>query len=186
MFSLCDYRFFLSLLPEELKEHQGSHLMYLDVHHWYAPLDDKGRPVRSRRLDITRPGLPATSSFDEVCISSAGKIQSGDHMVTTTKCNECERQIPTKSKHCPHCSVTAVVYRIRLGNDEEHFGVRFESRGRIQELADLVPLDKVRQMALPYLALNIEDAKEMLRTHDEWTTTITVPDHTREFIFGEP
>jgi hypothetical protein len=53
LFSLCGYRFFLSLLPEELKEHQGSHLMYRDVHHWYAPRDDKGRPVRSHRLDIT-------------------------------------------------------------------------------------------------------------------------------------
>jgi hypothetical protein len=41
-------------------------------------------------------------------------------------------------------------------------------------------------MALPYLALNIDDAKETLRTQDEWATTISVPDHTREFIFGEP
>ncbi|HUZ95709.1 MAG TPA: hypothetical protein VMU57_12440 [Edaphobacter sp.] len=47
-------------------------------------------------------------------------------------------------------------------------------------------MDQVRQMALPYLALNIEDAKETLRTYDEWETTISVPDHTREFIFGEP
>ena len=53
MFSLCGYRFFLSLLPEEFKEHQGSHLMYRDVQHWYEPLDDKGRRVRSHRLDIT-------------------------------------------------------------------------------------------------------------------------------------
>jgi hypothetical protein len=53
MFSLCGYRFFLSLLPETFKEHQGSHLMYRDVHHWYAPRDDKGRTVRSHRLDIT-------------------------------------------------------------------------------------------------------------------------------------
>jgi hypothetical protein len=82
--------------------------------------------------------------------------------------------------------VTTLVYRIPLGDGGEHFGVRFESRGRIQELADAVPLDQVRQMALPYLALNIEDAKETLRTYDEWKTTISVPDHTREFIFGEP
>ena len=53
MFSLCGYRFFLSLVQDEFKEHQGSHLMYRDVHHWYAPRDDKGRPVRSHRLDIT-------------------------------------------------------------------------------------------------------------------------------------
>lgn len=68
----------------------------------------------------------------------------------------------------------------------EQFGVRFVSGKRVQELADAVPLDKVRQMVLPYLALNIEGAKETLRTMDEWTTTISVPDHTREFIFGEP
>lgn len=55
MFSLCGYRFFLSLLLDEFKEHQGSHLMYRDVHHWYAPRDDKGRPVRSHRLDISWP-----------------------------------------------------------------------------------------------------------------------------------
>ena len=53
MFSLCGYRFFLSLLAETFKEHQGSHLLYRDVHHWYAPRDDKGRTVRSHRLDIT-------------------------------------------------------------------------------------------------------------------------------------
>jgi hypothetical protein len=52
MFSFCGYRFFLSLLPEQFQEHQGSYLMYRDVHHWYAPRDDKGRPVRSHRLDI--------------------------------------------------------------------------------------------------------------------------------------
>jgi hypothetical protein len=52
MFSLCGYRFFLSLLPAGFNEHQGSHLMYRDVHHWYAPRDDKGRMVRSHRLDI--------------------------------------------------------------------------------------------------------------------------------------
>lgn len=52
MFSFCGYRFFISLLPEQFKEHQGSHLMYHDVHHWYAPRDDKGRTVRSHRLDI--------------------------------------------------------------------------------------------------------------------------------------
>lgn len=55
MFSLCGYRFLLSLLPDEFKEHQGSHLMYRDVHHWYAPRDDKGRPVRSHRIDIIWP-----------------------------------------------------------------------------------------------------------------------------------
>jgi len=107
-------------------------------------------------------------------------------MATASKCSECERPIPVGAEHCPECSVTAVVYRVRLGDGGEHFGVRFESRGRIQELADAVPLDQVRQMALPYLALNIEDAKETLRTHDEWAKTISVPDHTREFIFGEP
>jgi hypothetical protein len=52
MFSFCGYRFFLSLLPEQFKEHQGSHLMYRDVHQWYATRDDKGRSVRSHRLDI--------------------------------------------------------------------------------------------------------------------------------------
>jgi len=52
MFSFCGYRFFLSLLPEQFKEHQGSHLMYREVRHWYAPRDDKGRPVRSHRMDI--------------------------------------------------------------------------------------------------------------------------------------
>jgi hypothetical protein len=52
MFSFCGYRFFLCLLPGQLKEHQGSRLMYRDVHHWYAPRDDKGRLVRSHRLDI--------------------------------------------------------------------------------------------------------------------------------------
>ena len=41
-------------------------------------------------------------------------------------------------------------------------------------------------MVQPYLALNIEDAKETLLTNDEWEITISVPDHTREFIFGEP
>jgi hypothetical protein len=55
MFSLCGYRFFLNLLPERFSEHQGSHLMYREVHQWYAPRDDKGRPVRSHRLDITWP-----------------------------------------------------------------------------------------------------------------------------------
>ncbi len=103
-----------------------------------------------------------------------------------SKCSECECPIPAGEEHCPDCSVTAVVYRIPLGDGGERFGVRFESRGRVQELADAVPLDQVRQMALPYLALNIEDAKETLRTHHEWATTISVPDHTREFIFGEP
>jgi hypothetical protein len=53
MFSLCGFRFFLSLIRDDLKEHQGSPLMYRTVHHWYAPRDDKGRPVRSHRLDIT-------------------------------------------------------------------------------------------------------------------------------------
>jgi hypothetical protein len=53
LFSLRGCRFFLSLLPEGFKEHQGSHLMYRDVYHRYAPRDDKGRPVRSHRLDIT-------------------------------------------------------------------------------------------------------------------------------------
>jgi hypothetical protein len=52
MFSFCGYRFFLSLLPKQFKEHQGSRLMYRDVHHWYATRDDKGRLVRSHRLDI--------------------------------------------------------------------------------------------------------------------------------------
>jgi hypothetical protein len=52
MFSFCGYRFFLSLLPEQFNEHHGSHLMHRDVHHWYATRDDKGRQVRSHRLDI--------------------------------------------------------------------------------------------------------------------------------------
>jgi hypothetical protein len=52
MFSLCGYRFFLNLRPDEVKEHQGSHLIYRDVHHWYETHDDKGRRVRSHRLDV--------------------------------------------------------------------------------------------------------------------------------------
>lgn len=107
-------------------------------------------------------------------------------MVIVPRCFECKRPLPADSKNCPHCSVTAVVYRVRLGDGGEHFGVRFESRGRVQELADAVPLDEVRGMALPFIALNIDDARETLLTHDEWATTINAPDHAREFIFGEP
>jgi hypothetical protein len=55
LFSLCGFRFFLSLIRDDLKEHQGSHLMYRTVHHWYATHDDKGRNVRSHRLDIIWP-----------------------------------------------------------------------------------------------------------------------------------
>jgi hypothetical protein len=55
MFSLCGFRFFLSLIQDDLKEHQGSHLMYRTVRHWYSTHDDKGRKVRSHRLDITWP-----------------------------------------------------------------------------------------------------------------------------------
>lgn len=107
-------------------------------------------------------------------------------MAMASTCSECQRPFPADAKHCLDCSVTTVVYRIPLGDGGEHFGVRFKSRGRIQELADAVPLDQVRQMVQPYLALNIEDAKETLLTNDEWEITISVPDHTREFIFGEP
>lgn len=107
-------------------------------------------------------------------------------METASKCSECERAIPADSKYCPLCSVRAVVYRIRLGDGGEHFGVRFESRGRVQELANAVPLDEVWEMALPYLALNIDAAKETLQTQDEWATTMSVPDSAREFIFGKP
>jgi hypothetical protein len=53
MFSLCGFRFFLSLIRDDLKEHQGSHLIYRTVRHWYATHDDKGRKVRSHLLDIT-------------------------------------------------------------------------------------------------------------------------------------
>jgi hypothetical protein len=55
MFSLCGFRFFLSVIRDDFKEHKGSHLMYRTVRHWYATHDDKGRKVRSHRLDITWP-----------------------------------------------------------------------------------------------------------------------------------
>ena len=55
MFSLGGYRFFLNLLPQEFTEHQGSPLIYRTVKHWYQIHDDKGRLVRSHRLDIIWP-----------------------------------------------------------------------------------------------------------------------------------
>jgi hypothetical protein len=55
MFSLCGFRFFLSLIRDDLEQHQGSHLMYHTVRHGYSTYDDKGRRVRSRRLDIIWP-----------------------------------------------------------------------------------------------------------------------------------
>jgi hypothetical protein len=55
MFSLCGFCFFLSLIRDDLKQHQGSHLMYHTVRHGYSTYDDKGRRVRSRRPDIIWP-----------------------------------------------------------------------------------------------------------------------------------
>lgn len=52
MFSLGGYRFFLNLLTEELKEHQGSNLFYRETKHWYRTPDDKNRQVRSHKLEI--------------------------------------------------------------------------------------------------------------------------------------
>ncbi|HWG18978.1 MAG TPA: hypothetical protein VG225_00525 [Terracidiphilus sp.] len=54
-FTFGGYRFFLNLLPQELREHQGSDLIYRTVRHWYQVPDDKGRQVKSHRLDITWP-----------------------------------------------------------------------------------------------------------------------------------
>ncbi len=50
LFSFCGYRFFINLQSEEVREDQGSQLMYHPQRHWYQTRDDRGREVRSHEI----------------------------------------------------------------------------------------------------------------------------------------
>ena len=92
----------------------------------------------------------------------------------------------------PECSVKVTVYRIPHGDGMMYYGARFEYLGirnyprRSVELMEPVPFDQLYDAIRgnpPHLALNLAGAAEPLKTDDEWTTVVELPDGTLEDMY---